>query len=363
MKLYLILISILFISASCSYEKKGNTQHSSESFCLTDTMKQKIKLDTVRLEQIQNELNLSGKIQALPSRNLKIYPLVSGLVKDVYVELGDYVEKGQPLAQIISSEVAEFEKELADAEANLQLAQKNLDVANDMFKSRLISEKELISAQKEVEKAQAEVKRLKSVFDIYQIDEQGFYTLKSPISGYIISKNISDGMQIRADNNQEILSIADISRLWVVANVYESDMQKVKKDQEALIYTIAYPDSIFNGKVNKIFEVLDPETRVMKIAIEIENKNGILKPEMYAQVKLYFTENRTLPTIPASAVIFDNSRYYALVYHTPCNIKVVPIEPEKINKHKAYIRYGLNNGEIIITKNNLLVYDAITEIQ
>ncbi|MCX8167196.1 MAG: efflux RND transporter periplasmic adaptor subunit [Candidatus Micrarchaeota archaeon] len=324
-------------------------------------MQRLIKTDTVKTNYVENELNLAGKIQAIPSKNIKIYPLISGIVKNLYVELGDYVSEGQPLAEIISSEVAEFEKELANAEADLQIAKKNLNVAKDMFDSKLISEKEYITAQKEVEKAEAELKRLKAIFSIYHINETGTYTLKSPISGYIITKNISQGMQIRADATDEMMTIADIDKLWAVANVYESDMSKIKVGEKACIETIAYPDSLFVGKIDKIFEMLDPVTRTMKIAIQLDNKNYLLKPEMYAKVKLKYFEKYQLPYVPSQSVIFDNAKYYVLVYKSKCDIEVRNVEIEKSNKKRTYIKNGLKPGEVIITSSNLLIYDAITE--
>jgi cobalt-zinc-cadmium efflux system membrane fusion protein len=359
--LYLILLALSEFYLTGCKTKNEQTKSENTQFCLTDSMMKIIQLDEVKEGNVENELSLAGKIQAVPSKNIKIYPLISGIVKKLYVEIGDYVEEGQALAEIISSDVAEFEKELADAEANLQIAQKNLNVAKDMYESKLISEKEYINSQKELEKAQAELKRLNSIFSIYHINETGTYTLKSPISGYIITKNITAGMQIRSDNPDEMLTIADISKLWVVANVYESDMHKIKVGQKVAVQTIAYPDTVFYGQIDKIFEMLDPVTRTMKIAIELNNKNNLLKPEMYARVKVYFTDKITLPYLSQSGVIFDNGKYFAVIYKDKCNIDVREIEIERKTSDKIFVKSGIQKGEKYITKNNLLVFDAIME--
>lgn len=353
------ITSILLFFTSCQHKSQIDDVNASKKFCLTDTMLHLIKTDSVQLSHVENELDLAGKVQAIPSKNIKIYPLISGIVKNLYVELGDYVTEGQPLAEIISSEVAEFEKELANAEADLQIAKKNLNVSKDMYESKLISEKEFITAQKEVEKAEAELKRLKSIFSIYHINETGTYTLKSPISGYIITKNISQGMQIRADNSDEIMTIADIDKLWVIANVYESDLQKVKVGQEAFVYTIAYPDTMFPGKINKIFEALDPTTRTMKIAIDLDNKNYMLKPEMFARVKVFFQDKKVLPYINKKGVVFNNGKNFVLIMKDKCNIEVRQIDIEKKTGNKVFVKYGIQKGEQYITRNNILVFDAI----
>lgn len=359
---YKILLCIVLIQASCTQHSENNNEKKQNAFCLTDSMQALIQIDSVRKGILENELKLAGKIQAIPSKNIKIYPLISGIVNNLYVELGDYVREGQPLAEIISSDVAEFEKELSNAQADLQIAKKNLNVAKDMFESKLISEKEYITAQKEVEKAEAELKRLKAIFSIYHINEAGTYTLKSPISGYIITKNISQGMQIRADNTEEMMTIADINKLWAVANVYESDIGKVKLGEKAIVETIAFNDTVFEGKVDKIFEMLDPNTRTMKIAIELNNSHLLLKPEMYARVKLDFNENNQMLYVTANAVVFDGGKNYILKYNDKCNIEVIAIDIFRKIGNKVYIQSDkLKPNDRIITKNNLLVFDAIMD--
>ncbi|MCX8080704.1 MAG: efflux RND transporter periplasmic adaptor subunit [Bacteroidia bacterium] len=357
-KLIMVIHMILF--ASCGNKNKNaDTKSNNNIFCVKDSMMKFLTFDTVKSGNLENELFLGGKIQAIPSKYTKIFPLISGIIKNIFVELGDYVTEGQPLVEIISGDVAEFEKELSNAEADHLVAIKNLNVAKDMFESKLISEKEFMSAQKEVEKTEAELKRLKAIFKIYHINESGTYTLKSPISGYIVSKNITGGMQIRSDNNEEIMAIADIDKLWVIANVYESDMSKIRLGETASIETIAYPDTLISGKIDKIFEILDPNTRTMKIAIEINNKSHILKPEMYARVKIHIKNNIISKYINSKNIVFDNGKNYVLIWKGKCNIEPRKIEILNKSGDKVYIASGVNTGEILISKGNLLLYDAI----
>ena len=352
------LISFVFASCHQTSHNEPNKQQTSV-FCMTDSMMHYIQISDVSSDTVVSELSLSGKVQAIPSKNIKIYPLVSGIVKDVFVELGDYISKGQRLAIIQSGEVAGFERELADAESNYQIALKNADVARDMYESKLIAQKEFIAAQKEVNKAEAELKRLKMIFSIYDIDELGQYILKAPIAGYITTKNISPGMQIRSDNTEEIFTISDIDEVWVVAGVYETDMQKIKVGEVVKITTIAYSDTCFTGRIDKVFEVLDPLTRVMKVAIKLENQAGILKPEMYAKVIVRYRENRQMPCIPANSVIFDKGKYYVLVFKNQCQVEIRQVEIHHSIGDKTFIQNGLLAHEKIITNNQLLIYEAM----
>lgn len=360
MKTVLMLCLMIFVFASCQ-QTNPNEQNKqpASAFCITDSMMHYVQISEVSADTVVSELSLSGKVQAIPSKNIKIYPLVSGLVKEVFVELGDYVSKGQRLAIIQSGEVAGFERELADAESNYQIALKNADVARDMYESKLISQKEFIAAQKEVNKAEAELKRLKMIFSIYDIDEFGQYILKAPIAGYITTKNISPGMQIRSDNTEEMFTISDIDEVWVIANVYETDMRKIKVGESVKISTIAYPDTCFTGRIDKVFEVLDPLTRVMKVAIKLENKSALLKPEMYAKVIVQYRENRQMPYIPANSVIFDKGKYYVLVFKKQCQIEIRQVDIHHSIGDKTFIQNGLSPHEKIITNNQLLIYDAM----
>jgi cobalt-zinc-cadmium efflux system membrane fusion protein len=138
-------------------------------------------------------------------------------------------------------------------------------------------------------------------------------------------------------------------------------MNKIKVGQKVAVQTIAYPDTVFYGQIDKIFEMLDPVTRTMKIAIELNNKYNLLKPEMYARVKVYFTDKKILPYLSQSGVIFDNGKYFVVIYKDKCNIDVREIEIETKTSDKIFVKSGIQKGERYITKNNLLVFDAIME--
>lgn len=351
---------ILVILSSCS---EPNTTDDSEkkTFVLSETMLNSTKLDTVVSAQVQGVLNLNGKIVADENRLVEIFPIVGGNVISIDVELGDYVKKNQTLGIIRSSEVAEYDRQLTDAQSDVLVAQKNLAVKKDLFDSKLISEREMAEANKELDKAEAALKRIQETFSIYSFNEHSEYHLKSPINGFVINKQINRDMTLPSGHNESVFTIAELSEVWALANVYESDISKIKPGMDVTISTLSYPTDAIHGKIDKIYNVLDTETKTMKVRVKIQNEDFKLKPEMIATTQVLFNEPKVLPAVPASAIIFDRSRQFVMIFKDRFNIETREVELYKTTEDKAWISSGVHPGEIVICKNQLFIYDALND--
>ena len=169
-------------------------------------------------------------------------------------------------------------------------------------------------------------------------------------------------MQYRADAAQPFFIIANLEEVWVMASVFETDIAKIKTGYDAEVNVIAYKDKVFKGKVDRIFSILDPQSRVMKVRVKVPNKDNLLKPEMFAQITIKYNDNSNqLPAIPSEAIIFDKNRNYVMVYKDKCNIETREIEIFEVAGNTTYIKSGLKEGEKIITKYQHLVYDALND--
>lgn len=350
-------IAVLF-STGCGHVAKVQDQ---SRFVLTDTMKKHMVLNTVEPKLVFGGLRLYGKIAADNSRQAQVYPVVGGSVSKVNVELGDFVHQGQVLAVIRSSEVAEYEKQRLDAVNDVAIAEKNLQVANDMFAGKLASEKDKLMAEKELQKAKASLQRINEVFRIYSIGAGAAYNVVAPISGFIIDKNITANMQLRSDKGEAMFSIAQIDEIWVMANVNESDISRISQGMEAEISTIAYPDKVFRGRVDRIFNVLDDNTKSMKVRITIPNPDLLLKPEMSAVIALRICEQQSLPAVPSSSVIFDKSKNWVMVYKNDSDIETRQIQVYSQFGDTTYVKAGIAPGEKVVSGNQLLIYDALND--
>ncbi|NEM99026.1 efflux RND transporter periplasmic adaptor subunit [Pontibacter burrus] len=327
-------------------------------FCLSDTLSSMIRVDTASLKEVQSTLHLSGKVTFEDQRVFKIFPMVGGHVVQVKAELGDYVKKGQTLAVIRSGEVADFEEQMISAKTNLLTAQKNLNITQDMYEAGLMPERDLVIAKQEKQNAEAGMKRINEIFSIYSISNGSEYVIKAPAAGFIVEKNVNTDMQVRPDNGDNLFTISDMNEIWVLANVYETDIVKVKVGYEADVTALSYPGKVYKGKIDKIFNVLDPETRVMKVRVRLENTDFELKPEMFANVTVRYPENRTMLSIPTDAVVMDKSRNYVTVFRKRCDIEKREVQLYQTSDKNAYILSGLQEGERVVTDYALLVFQA-----
>jgi membrane fusion protein, heavy metal efflux system len=355
---FIAIICLLLAGHSC---KNKPDEPVTETFQLSDTMMKHCGFTKATLQDVKSELKLFGKITADNNKMTHVYPITGGIVSEVQVELGDYVTQGQLLAIIKSSEVADFHRQLLDARSDVAVAEKNLQVAKDLFAGKLNTEKEVLSAGKELDKANAELSRINEVYSIYRLSQGSEYRITAPISGFIINKDITQNEELRSDRVEEVFSIAQINDVWVLANVNESNIAKVELGYQAEVQTLSYPDKIFYGKVDKIFNVIDPTTKAMKILIKINNPDLLLKPEMNATVNLKFSENKTMVTVPSSAVIFDKNKDWIMVYKDKTHIETRQVEVYERLGDTTYILKGIHDHENVISKNGLLIYDALND--
>jgi cobalt-zinc-cadmium efflux system membrane fusion protein len=172
---------------------------------------------------------------------------------------------------------------------------------------------------------------------------------------------VTQNMQYTTSSVDKFFTIADLDQVWVIANVFEADIDKVRVGYQADITTLSYPDKHFMGVVDKVFNVLDPDSKALKVRIKLQNPGYLLKPEMYAQVHILNTEKQKELSVPANAVVFDKDRNFVLVYKNQKQVDTRPVTVTKTVGDISYVTGDLKAGETIITRNQLLVYDELND--
>lgn len=359
---YLALLSasavVLLLAAACQTKAPEPV---TEVFSMSDTMMARCEFYEAKNQEVKNNIRLFGKITVDNNKAAQVYPVVSGSVVSIDAELGDYVKQGQKLATIRSSEVAEFQRQKLDAQSDVAMAEKDVQVAKDLFEGQLNSEKDVIAAEKELIKARAELARINEIYAIYKLKDGTVYNITAPISGFILSKNIFPNEQLRADISDPLFSISQINEVWALANVSESDVSKIQLGYDAEVRTLGFPNNVYTGKIDKIFNTIDPETKAMKVRVRLPNENFQLKPEMMATVNVLFNENRRMVAVPSSSVIFDKSRSWVMVFKSRNDIETRSVNVYRQLNGITYISHGLKEGEKVISKNGLFVYDALND--
>lgn len=356
-KLLILLLSIGGLLASCeSREKKPEVE---KGYVVPDTVMQTLKIDTVAVSPLVNAITLTGKVGTNDDNVVPVYALVSGNVQDIKVNLGDYVQAGQVLAVVRSQEMAQYSSDLLNAETNLSIARKNLAKTIDMYHSGLASLTDSLSAEVALEQAKSELNRVHRVLAINGGNTQGDFVVKAPISGFIVQKGATNNMTIRSDNQTSLFTISDLKNVWIQANVYESNISYIHQGENVDVTTLAYPGRVYKGKIDKIMNVLDPTSKVMKVRVVLPNPDYSLKPEMYASITVNDRENKQCLSVPTSAVIFDNSQYYVLVYHSRSDIRITPVKWISAVGNTTFIAGGVNEGDKIISSQAILIYNAL----
>ena len=321
------LISTMLIGCS---NDPVNTASDRMPYTIPDSLMKQIALDTVSTCPLVNAITLTGSVDFDQDHQVNIYPPVSGNIQDVKVQLGDYVQAGQILAVVKSSEMAGYSNNLIIAETNVTNTKKQLDAAKDLYKSGLSSQLDVTTAQVNYDQAIGQLEMVKRVLKINGNNTQGDYVVKSPISGFIVQKNITNNTVIRADNGNNIFTISDLKDVWIQANVYESNINKVHLGDPVQITTLSYPD-----------------------------RDYALKPSMFTSVKVISPGNTEAICVSDKALVFDNSRYYVLKYSGNKKAVITPVDVLSMFGNKVYLKSGVNIGDKVIASQTLLIYDAL----
>lgn len=352
--LWLAIVSVI----SC---KEPVEVPAAEKFVVTDSLISRLLIDTVQQTNKISDLIFSARIAAEEERMAVIFPTVSGRINDVTVKLGDRVSKGQVLATVTSAEMAGFNKDVVTSSAELRNAQRNLRQAEQLFESGLSSARELEEAKNEFRIKQAEDKSARAIFNLHGGSSKGTYSLLSPLSGFVIEKNVNSNMQLRGDNSSSLFTIADLSRVSAIVNVYESDIPRISEGDEVRISILSYPDREFTGRIDKIYNVLDGESKVMNAKVSIANPKFLLKPGMLATVSISASSGNERPVVNSRGIIFDENKNYVLALSRGNKVNIKEVEIARKAAGKAYISKGLQAGDRIIASRQVFLYETLKD--
>ena len=231
-------------------------------------------------------LLLTGTIEANANHTVRVFPLVGGAVAHMGVELGDEVRRGQVLAVLRSGEIADLQNQRLASASDLAVARKNLAVAEELHQAELVPEQDVYRARKAVEQAAGTSAKIGRQLGVYGVSASGAYTLRAPIAGFVTEKNLTAGMRFTTSHIQSAFTVANLDSIWVLANVFEADLSRVRLGQEVEITTLSYPNAPLRSRINRVFNVLDHDSKVLKVRCTLANPGHRLKPGMHAMVRL-----------------------------------------------------------------------------
>ena len=312
-----------------------------------------LKLGTVELKPVQSELRVTGTVDADDRRIAYVQTRFSGWLRQVYAGATyQYIRKGQPLFTIYSPDLVTTEREYLLAKQNLQSVQTSTVSGVALGAQSLLSAARERLAQWEV--PASEIEKLDSTGKV--ITE---LTFNSPVSGYITEKNALPNMYVQPETR--LYTVADLSVVWVHAQVFQNDLGKIKPGDPAEITVDAYPGAIFRARVESILPQVDPATRTARVRLTLSNAGLKLRPGMYVNVLLKSLLGRQL-VVPASAIFYSGARQ--LVFVSTGDGKLEPREVQtgpQVGEQMVILK-GLRAGEIIATSANFLI-DSESQIK
>lgn len=265
------------------------------------------KLAEVESRNLPDVLRANGSITPDVNRTIRVTSLGSGRVVDLQARLGDRVSKGQVLLRISSPDLATAMADYQKARADEVLSQKALERAQLLYSHGALAQKDLQVAQDTEDKGKIDLQTAEQRIRILGGDpaQAGpLIELRAPVSGTIVEQNVSGFEGVKSlDNTPNLFTIADLSTVWVLCDVYENDLGIVGIGDAAEIRLNAYPDKVFRGVVQDISRVLDPTTRSAKVRVVLRNSDSSLRPGMFAIATFRSRRMRSRLAVPATAIM------------------------------------------------------------
>ena len=255
----------------------------------------------------------------------------------------------------MSTDVIAFQKEYSIAKFNLEVMEKGFERTKALFESNIASTKDYTEAENRYNNALAEFREKEKKLELYGASNNpdAVFELYAPKSGFIVERNVNEGQQIRTDNNEAIFTISDLK-----TNIYESDLSKIRVGDMMEVTALAYPDKLYKGAVSKINTILDHDSRIIKVRTELSNNDALLKPEMFASVKMVSSIGTKVIGLPTEAVIIEKNRTYVMKQlGTNEFVKVEVKVGRTIGSHTEIIS-GVAFGDMIASNFSLFLMTA-----
>jgi membrane fusion protein, heavy metal efflux system len=323
-------------------------------------LRQRLTVRPAPVQELAAKLLLPGIVESDPSRTAAVLPALGGRVLELKVALGERVERGQVLTVINSPELGQAWDDDDKAADTFNLTRKNLERQEEQFRIGAAAQRDLDQARSDHTQAAAEYTRtqarLKAIGVTAEAGERSrLLTVRAPFSGSITALSVSTGAMIN-DPAQPIMTIADLSTVWVTALVPEKDVANVTANQDAQVTLSAFPERTWHGKVLFVADVLEPDSRRNKTRIAFANPDRALKPNMFATVSLQGPALRRV-VLPSSALLMNNDRTSVFVATAPWTFERRTVELLLEESSSVGITSGVQPGEQVVVKGGILLND------
>jgi cobalt-zinc-cadmium efflux system membrane fusion protein len=317
-------------------------------------------------------LDATGEVQLNQNRAAHISPRIPGIIRSVKVDIGAEVNKGDILFEIDSVELGQAEGEYEKANSLVELALKNYQREKSFYERKIASERELIDAQMAYEQYRVELKAARRKLLLFGLDskqidrlgkddpdpERGRLPMRAPFDGTVISRHAVLGELV--EPGKEVMLLADISRVWIWADIYEPDLARlIEKRSEGKIpvevVVKAFPDRTFTGEIDYLAPVMEEQTRTVKVRIEVNNSQRLLRPGMFCRIRIPLNSREGAVIIPKSGLLSDEGRDFVFKHLKDDYYIRRPVTRGFETDGRIEVLAGLTVGETIIAEGAFLL--------
>lgn len=330
-----------------------------------------LQVEPVGQRQVnRSEVVAPGRISLNPNRMAKVLLPLPGRISQLSVQLGDTVRAGQTLLLVESAEAdqavadhLQAQSALVQAQASLAKAQTDLERLRDLHEHQAVALKEVIEADNQVRQAsavvshsEAAVKQTSRRLEILGLQPGTFgqkVSVVAPLSGKALEIGVTPG-EFRTDCSQPLLTIADLSKVWVVSDVTETSIRLIQVGERVEVELVAFPGELFEARVVRISDMIDPQTRTVQVQAEMANPQGRFRPGMFARIR-HVHAPRALPVVPATAVLQTAGASYVFKEIQPGTYDKVRVTTESLADGKVALQTGLVPGDRVVVNGAVLL--------
>lgn len=349
---------------------EGHDEHGEAGSVKMTAEKQKLNgvvVAPAKKQRLAGAISVTGKVEANADRIAHVSPRIPGKIIAVKASLGDRVSAGQALAILDSVELGEALNRYHQSKTKLALAQSSMDRIKGLVEKKIAARKDILQAETDYKTAQTELHTDEERLSLYgvsisELEGEGhkkpLLPVRSPIGGIITEKHAIVGEL--SDPAKSLYTVADLSSVWVMVDINEKDLSKVRKGQAAIVTIGAFPDNKFRGRINHLADVVDQATRTVKARIEVANPGRRLKPEMFATVELALAADAPpVLAVPEDAIQELDGKKVVFVLEEKDEFAARPVQPGRTANGMVEIASGLKEGENYAVKGSFILKSEV----
>lgn len=327
----------------------------------------RIETAVVAANPVQPVLSLAGKVAYGEDRYSRISSPLQGRVLEVRAKLGDHVKTGDVLLVIDSPDITAAYSEFVKEASDMDYATRAYELAKDLYETKALPFKDYKQAENDLVKAKAEFRRAKERLLSLRVPaaelekplaEQKItarFEMRSPLAGTVVERTVTPGSIVGGDQSQVLFTVADLDNLQVVADVYERDLDLVHVGQVADVTVEAYQRTSFPAAISAVGDVVDPNSRTIKVRAWVNNEHHKLKPEMFARLNIHVGDATQFLTVPKEAVLESEGKHFVYVVQGPNKYAKREVQIAPASQDQVRVVDGLQPGERIVVKGAVLV--------